>query len=38
VFFLKGAQILGKWSGRDLPDTEELEELKQAAEKLEAQK
>ena len=38
VFFLKGAQILGKWSGRDLPDTEDLEELKQAAEKLEAQK
>jgi hypothetical protein len=24
--------------GRDLPDTEDLEELKQAAEKLEAQK
>ncbi len=38
VFFLKGAQILGKWSGRDLPDTEDLEELKQAAETLEAQK
>ena len=38
VFFLKGAQILGKWSGRDLPDTEDLDELKQAAEKLEAQK
>jgi uncharacterized membrane protein YphA (DoxX/SURF4 family) len=38
VFFLKGDQILGKWSGRDLPDTEDLEELKQAAEKLEAQK
>ena len=38
VFFLKGAQILGKWSGRDLPDTEDLEELKQAVEKLEAQK
>jgi uncharacterized membrane protein YphA (DoxX/SURF4 family) len=38
VFFLKGAQILGKWSGRDLPDTEDLEELKQAAEKLKAQK
>ena len=38
VFFLKGAQILGKWSGRDLPDTEDLVELKQAAEKLEAQK
>ena len=38
VFFLKGAQILGKWSGRDLPDTEDLDELKQAAEKLEAEK
>ncbi len=38
VFFLKGAQILGKWSGRDLPDTEDLDELKQSAEKLEAQK
>ena len=38
VFFLKGAQILGKWSGRDLPDTEDLVELKQAAEKSEAQK
>ena len=27
VFFLKGAEILGKWSGRDLPATEDLQEL-----------
>ncbi len=38
VFFLKGAQILGKWSGRDLPDSGDLEALKEATEKLEAQK
>ena len=27
VFFMKGAEILGKWSGRDLPATEDLQEL-----------
>ena len=38
VFFLKGAEILGKWSGRDLPEVEDIEELMQAAEKLKDQK
>ena len=38
VFFLKGAQILGKWSGRDLPEVEDIEELMQEVEKLESQK
>ena len=38
VFFLKGAEILGKWSGRDLPEVEDIEELMQAAEKLKNQK
>ncbi len=31
VFFLKGAEILGKWSGRDLPEVEDIEELMLAA-------
>jgi uncharacterized membrane protein YphA (DoxX/SURF4 family) len=38
VFFLKGPEILGKWSGRDLPEVEDIEELMQAAEKLKDQK
>jgi len=38
VFFLKGAKILGKWSGRDLPEVEDIEELMQEVEKLESQK
>jgi len=38
VFFLKGAEILGKWSGRDLPEVEDIEELMLAAEKLKDQK
>jgi len=38
VFFLKGAEILGKWSGRDLPEVEDIEELMQAAEKQKDQK
>ena len=38
VFFLKGVEILGKWSGRDLPEVEDIEELMLAAEKIKDQK